>query len=197
MAFSEHLTWTRPCFALRSSLPVILIAWGLAYLPLHATAATIDLFEGHQGLIGHILTNERPTNYLFGNVTDLQWTFLANDPDDEVTNVTVANNLCSGQFVAPGGTCTLAFRVRTADTSGINDHNRGTWAVTARLQASWFDTNINGFRTDTFAFNDVVNVVDPPRVPEPPTTLLLSLPALIACGFVSLRRRRPTSASTP
>ena len=63
-----------------------------------AKAAVINIPENETMLLGHILTNVRPTNYLFGNITGLMFAFTGGDFDDKVTNVTIANNLCSGAF---------------------------------------------------------------------------------------------------
>jgi hypothetical protein len=44
-----------------------------------AKAAAIDINENQTGLLGHILTNERPTNYLFGNITGLAFSQTGGD----------------------------------------------------------------------------------------------------------------------
>jgi hypothetical protein len=171
------------------------IAWVLLLGSLPAWSATIDISatinipENQTMLLGHTLTNKEPSSYLFGNFTGLTFTQTNNDPDDKVTNVTIAANMCSGAFVSAGNSCTFAFRITTADTSGVNDMDVGIWAVTAQIQAQWFDITINNFRTDTFNFNDTVNVTDP--VPEPATWAMMLL-GFAVLGFLAHRRRRQT-----
>jgi hypothetical protein len=155
-----------------------------------ARSAVINIPENTAMLLGHILTNTRPTNYLFGNITGTQpgggfFAQIDNDADDMVTNVTIANNLCSGASIAPGNTCTFSFRITTADTSGFNDNDVGQWSIKAQIQAQWFDITINNFRTDTFNFNDTVNVTDP--VPEPSTWAMMLL-GFVGLGFAAYRR---------
>jgi PEP-CTERM motif len=168
---------------------VCVLSLGLTTPP--ASGAVISVPENSMAIIGHRLTNTRPTNYLFGNVTGLAWTETNFDPDDLVSNVTVANNNCSGAFVAPGATCTFGFRVTTKDTSNIDDADVGIWDITAKISAQWFDITVNRFRTDTFAFKDTVNVTDPTFAPEPSSILLLGLSALGAIGLAAWRRRAP------
>src|SRR5204863_75604 len=104
------------------------------------------------------------------------------DPDDKVTNVTITANICSATFVLPGNSCTFAFHITTADpTATVGDV--GTWAITAQVQAQWFDITINNFRTDTFNFNDTVTVTDP--VPLLP----LFATGLGAIGLLAWRRK--------
>ena len=154
-----------------------------------AQAAVIDIPENETMLLGHILTNVRPTNYLFGNITGLMFLPTNDDADDVVTNVTIdENNTCSGESVAPGKTCTFSFRIRTSDTSGTNDGDVGTWAITAQIQATWFDITINNFRTDTFNFNDTVNVTDPVPLPAALPLFATGLGALALLGWRSKRK---------
>ena len=166
----------------------LLVGAVLGFGTTSAKAATIDILENQTMLLGHILTNVRPTSYLFGNITGLAFVPTNDDGDDLVTNVTIANNMCSGAFVLSGNTCTFSFRITTADTSGINDGDVGTWAITAQIMAQWFDITINNFRTDTFNFNDTVNVTDPP-VPAP-SALPLFLTGVGALRLLSWRRKR-------
>jgi len=157
-----------------------------------AKAAVINILENETALLGHILTNTRPTNYLFGNITGLMFAFVGGNFDDAVTNVTIANNLCSGAFVAPGNTCTFSFRIVTADPTPP-DNDVGTWAITAQIQAQWFDININSFQTDTFNFNDTVNVLDPVPLPG---ALPLFATGLGALGLLGWRRKKKRAALT-
>ena len=103
-----------------------------------AKAAVINILENETALLGHILANTRPTNYLFGNITGLAFAFVGGDFDDAVTNVTIANNLCSGAFVAPGNTCTFSFRIVTADPTPP-DNDVGTCGGPCRppAQRQW------------------------------------------------------------
>ena len=153
-----------------------------------AKAAVINIPENETMLLGHILTNVRPTNYLFGNITGLMFAFTGGDFDDKVTNVTIANNLCSGAFVAPGNTCTFSFRITTADPTPP-EPDVGTWAITAQIQAQWFDITINDFRTDTFNFNDTVNVLDPVPLPAALPPFATGLGALCLLGWRRTRKR--------
>ena len=151
-----------------------------------AKAATINILENDTMLLGHILTNVRPTNYLFGNITGLMFSQTGGDVDDKVTNVTIANNMCSGAFVSPGNTCTFSFRITTADPTPP-EPDVGIWAITAQIQALWFDITINNFRTDIFNFNDTVNVLDSLPLPA---ALPLFATGLGALGLLGWRRKR-------
>jgi PEP-CTERM motif-containing protein len=180
-------------FAKRAIVMGLPIAWILLLGSLPARSATIDISatvdipENTTMLIGHTLTNREPSSYLFGNFTGLAFAQTNNDLDDKVTNVTIAANMCSGAFVLSGNSCTFAFRITTADTSGVNDRDVGQWAVTAQVQAQWFDITINNFRTDTFNINDTVNVTDP--VPEPSTWAMMLI-GFAGLGFAAHWRRR-------
>ena len=142
-------------------------------------------------LLGHILTNTRPTNYLFGNITGTQpdgglFTQIDNDAVDKVMNVTIADNMCSGASVASGNSCTFSFRITTADPTA-SDGDMGQWSIKAQIQAQWFDITINNFRTDTFNFNDTVNVLDSLPLPA---ALPLFATGLGALGLLGWRRKR-------
>jgi len=149
-------------------------------------AAVINILENETALLGHSLMNTRPANYLFGNITGLMFAFVGGNFDDAVTNVTIANNLCSGAFVAPGNSCTFSFRIVTADPTPP-EPDVGTWAITAQIQAQWFDITINNFQTDTFNFNDTVNVLDPVPLPG---ALSLFATGLVGLGLLGWRRKR-------
>ena len=159
-----------------------------------AKADVIGIFENDTGLLEHTLTNTRPTNYLFGNITGLMFAFTGgvfDDFDDKVTNVTIADNLCSGASVAPGNSCTFSFRIVTADPTPP-EPDLGTWAITAQIQAQWFDITINDFRTDTFNFNDTVNVFDPIPLPG---ALPLFATGLVGLALLGWRRKRKLSVA--
>jgi hypothetical protein len=167
------------------------IAWVLLLGSLPARSAVIDIPENTTMLLGHILTNTRPTNYLFGNITGLQpdgglFAQIDNDAVDKVMNVTIADNMCSGASVASGNTCTFSFRITTADPTA-SDGDTGQWSIKAQIQAQWFDITINNFRTDTFNFNDTVNVTDP--VPEPSTWAMMLI-GFAGLGFAAYRQSR-------
>jgi hypothetical protein len=91
---------------------------------------------------------------------------------------------CSAIFAAATLAATL---ITTADTSGVNDGDVGQWALTAQIQAQWFDITINNFVTDTFNINDTVNVTDP--VPEPSTWAMMLI-GFAGLGFAAHWRRR-------
>lgn len=160
---------------------------GLGAVP--ASAAVISIPENAMAIIRHSIKNNRPANYLFGNFMGLAWTETNFDPDDLVSTVTIADNLCSGVFVAPGAKCTFGFRVVTKDTSNIDDADVGIWEITAQISAQWFDITVNRFRTDTFSFKDTVNVTDPTPAPEPSSLILLSLAALGVTGLAAYGHR--------
>ena len=186
-------------FAKRAIVMGLPIAWVLLLGSLPARSATINISAAdsipenttkHHGLI---LTNTRPTNYLFGNFTATQpdgglFAQIDNDAVDKVMNVTIADNMCSGASVASGNSCTFSFRITTADPTA-SDGDMGQWSIKAQIQAQWFDITINNFRTDTFNFNDTVNVTDP--VPEPSTWAMMLIGfAGLGFAFRHSRKRR-------
>ena len=181
-------------FAKRAIVMGLPIAWVLLLGSLPARSATIDIPANTTMLLGHILTNTRPTNYLFGNNTGTQpdgglFAQIDNDAVDKVMNVTIADNMCSGASVASGNSCTFSFRITTADPTA-SDGDMGQWvyepSATGPVVRHYHQPT---FRTDTFNFNDTVNVTDP--VPEPSTWAMMLI-GFAGLGFafrLSVRKR--------
>ena len=139
-------------FAKRAIVMGLPIAWVLLLGSLPARSNTIinisaadSIPENTTKNDGFTLTNKEPSSYTFGNFTAVTLTSINKDRDDVVTApVTITANMCSATIVLPGNSCTFAFHITTADTSGFNDMDVGTWMITTSVLATWFDITIPG-----------------------------------------------------
>jgi hypothetical protein len=158
-----------------------LVACGVSTLKAD-TITAVDPVEGLPFAFSFTITNGRSVPITITSLAPLPQENL--DPferDDKVTRVFVNDVNCTQGMILPGKPCTFIVTIATADNSGKNDHDFGTWRVGAKVFSEFTDpvTHRTDFAVQSFTTD--VHVTDP--VPEPATLTLLCLGSLGLLGY--------------